>query len=62
MKVPVVQGRDFDERDREGAPCVAVINEAFGEKYFPAGCARKTPHKRGGGQVRRKKCRARSSA
>ncbi|MEN3326731.1 MAG: hypothetical protein V7638_1538 [Acidobacteriota bacterium] len=34
MKVPFVRGRDFDERDREGAPCVAVVNEAFGEKYF----------------------------
>src|SRR5215213_4777322 len=35
MRVPVVQGRDFEERDREGAPCVAVVNEAFGEKYYP---------------------------
>jgi putative ABC transport system permease protein len=34
MKVPFVQGRDFEERDREGAPCVAIVNEAFGEKYF----------------------------
>src|SRR5215213_5796170 len=34
MRVPFVQGRDFEERDREGAPCVAVVNEAFGEKYF----------------------------
>jgi predicted permease len=34
MRVPFVQGRDFEERDREGAPCVAVVNEAFGERYF----------------------------
>ena len=34
MRVPFVQGRDFEERDREGAPCVAVVNEAFGGKYF----------------------------
>ncbi|HEX5602272.1 MAG TPA: ABC transporter permease [Pyrinomonadaceae bacterium] len=34
MKVPFVQGRDFEDRDREGAACVAVVNEAFGEKYF----------------------------
>ena len=36
MKVPIVQGRDFDERDRDGAPCVAVVNEAFRLRYFPA--------------------------
>jgi macrolide transport system ATP-binding/permease protein len=34
MRVPFVQGRDFEERDREGAPCVAVVNEAFGDRYF----------------------------
>jgi hypothetical protein len=34
MKVPFMQGRDFEERDREGAPCVAIVNEVFGEKYF----------------------------
>jgi putative ABC transport system permease protein len=39
MKVPLVQGRDFDERDREGAPCVAVINEAFVKIYFSDGVA-----------------------
>jgi len=34
MKIPIVQGREFDERDREGEPCVAVVNEAFGHRYF----------------------------
>lgn len=34
LKVPVVEGRDFDERDRNGAPCVAIVNEAFVQQYF----------------------------
>jgi predicted permease len=34
MKVPIVQGRDFDERDRDGAPCVVIVNETFGRRYF----------------------------
>jgi predicted permease len=34
MKVPFVAGRDFDDRDREGAPCVAIVNEAFTRRYF----------------------------
>ena len=34
MKVPVVEGRDFDERDREGAPCVAIVNEVFAQRYL----------------------------
>jgi predicted permease len=34
MKYPVVEGRDFDERDREGAPCAAIVNEAFARRYF----------------------------
>jgi ABC-type antimicrobial peptide transport system permease subunit len=35
MKVPLVQGRDFDERDREAAPCVAIVNEVFARRYLP---------------------------
>jgi putative ABC transport system permease protein len=34
MKVPFTQGRDFDDRDRDGAPCVAIVNEAFTQRYF----------------------------
>jgi predicted permease len=34
MKYPVVEGRDFDERDREVAPCAAIVNEAFARRYF----------------------------
>jgi predicted permease len=34
VKMQFLQGRDFDERDRDGAPCVAIVNEAFAQKYF----------------------------
>jgi predicted permease len=34
MKIPIVLGRDIDERDRDGAPCVAMVNEAFVQRYF----------------------------
>jgi macrolide transport system ATP-binding/permease protein len=34
MQVPFVAGRDIDERDREGAPCVAIINEVFAQRYL----------------------------
>ncbi|HEX8293218.1 MAG TPA: ABC transporter permease [Pyrinomonadaceae bacterium] len=39
MNIPVVRGRDFDERDRDGAPCVAVVNESFERRYFAGGGA-----------------------
>ena len=34
MRYPFTQGRDIDERDSEGAPCVAVVNEAFVHRYL----------------------------
>jgi macrolide transport system ATP-binding/permease protein len=39
MNIPITNGRDFDERDREDAPCVAVVNEAFARRYFAGGRA-----------------------
>jgi putative ABC transport system permease protein len=30
----LLRGRDFDSRDRVGAPTVAVVNEAFVKKYY----------------------------
>jgi putative ABC transport system permease protein len=33
--IPVVEGRDFSESDREGAPAVAIVNQAFVKQYFP---------------------------
>ena len=37
MNVPIVSGRDIEERDRDGSPCVALINEAFARRYFGPG-------------------------
>jgi putative ABC transport system permease protein len=39
MQIPVLQGREFSERDTLAAPRVAVINQALARKYFPAGDA-----------------------
>ncbi|HZI26917.1 MAG TPA: ABC transporter permease [Gemmatimonadaceae bacterium] len=34
MKIPFVLGRDFTAQDREGAPCVAIINDVFASRYL----------------------------
>ena len=35
MRIPVLQGRAFDERDTADAPEVAVVNETFVRRFFP---------------------------
>jgi predicted permease len=35
MGVPILQGRSFDESDREDSPRVAVINRAMARKFWP---------------------------
>ena len=35
MKIPLLRGRDFTERDDENAPKIAVVNEAFVKRYLP---------------------------
>jgi predicted permease len=35
MQIPVLQGRDFSERDDMQAAQVIMVNRAFAEKYFP---------------------------
>src|SRR5262249_27306096 len=35
MGTPLVAGREFDERDRAGAPLVAVINQALARTLYP---------------------------
>jgi predicted permease len=39
LGISLVQGRDFAERDREGAPLVAVVNEDMAHRYWPRGNA-----------------------
>jgi predicted permease len=39
MGIPLVEGRDFTPRDRNGAPRVAIVNEVFARYYFPEGGA-----------------------
>jgi predicted permease len=35
MGIPLVNGRDFTDRDGSGAPVVAIVNEEFAKRYFP---------------------------
>src|SRR2546430_11843211 len=35
MRIPLLQGREFDDRDQESAPGVAVINETMARRYWP---------------------------
>jgi predicted permease len=35
LGIPMLRGRQFDERDGAGAPPVVVVNQAFARKYFP---------------------------
>jgi putative ABC transport system permease protein len=35
MGIPIVKGRDFDNRDQQKSPGVAIINEEFARQYFP---------------------------
>ncbi len=34
LQIPLLAGREFDARDRAGAPQVAIVNEAFARKFL----------------------------
>lgn len=36
LGIPLVEGREFTDRDRLGGPGVAIVNEAFARRYWPA--------------------------
>jgi predicted permease len=36
LGIPIVAGRDFSERDADGAPMVAIVNETFARYFFGA--------------------------
>jgi predicted permease len=35
LRIPLIQGRDFGPQDREGAPLVVIVNQAFARRYWP---------------------------
>jgi macrolide transport system ATP-binding/permease protein len=35
LGIPLIRGRDFDERDREARPLVAIVNETMARIFFP---------------------------
>ena len=34
LQIPLINGRDFDARDRVGSPLVAIVNQAFARKFL----------------------------
>jgi len=34
LQIPLLAGREFTDRDRVGTPAVAIVNEAYAERYF----------------------------
>jgi putative ABC transport system permease protein len=37
MKIPIVRGRDFTDRDAAGGPGVVIVNEEMARRFWPAG-------------------------
>ena len=37
LRIPMLQGREFNDRDTDSAPCVAIVNQGMARKYWPKG-------------------------
>jgi predicted permease len=48
MRIPVLQGRDFSDFDRESSPHVAIINQVMAERFWPGSNAMGRSFKRNG--------------
>ncbi len=35
MQIPVIDGRDFTEQDRQGAPLVVIVNQTMAQRFWP---------------------------
>jgi len=35
MQIPVIDGRDFTEQDRQGAPLVVIVNQTMAKRFWP---------------------------
>ncbi len=35
LRIPLLRGRAFDERDTDGSPAVAIVSESLARKYWP---------------------------
>lgn len=35
LRIPILEGREFNDRDTGAAPCVAIVNQSMARKYWP---------------------------
>jgi predicted permease len=51
MRIPLLAGRDFTDQDDAGAPAVAIVNEAFAQRFWPGQDPIGRKFRSGGGDV-----------